>query len=146
MVPLGLGGRLVNNVTPQPEPSPDVKVLVAEDEVLVRLMLADALRGRGFQVFEAANADDAIAILKAMRVDAVITDLDMLAHSDGVLVARYVREHLPSTAVLLAAAARPPIDGLAFDACFLKPYRPEDIASWIKRRVVTPDRVDRALP
>jgi CheY-like chemotaxis protein len=124
----------MNSVARQPEPSLEAaKILIAEDEVLVRLMLADALRGQGFRVFEAADADDAISILKAVRVDVVITDLHMRTASDGILVARYVREHCPTTPVLLAAATRPAIDALAFDALFIKPYRPEDIASWIKR-------------
>jgi DNA-binding response OmpR family regulator len=78
-----------------------VKVLVAEDEVLIRLMLADALRQQGFQVFEAADADDALAILVAMQVDVVVTDLHMRAPAEGMRVARYVREHCPGTRVLL---------------------------------------------
>jgi two-component system, response regulator PdtaR len=139
--------RSVNRATLQPEPSPDVKVLVAEDEIFVRLMLADALRDQGFQVFEAAGADDAVAILRAMQVDVVITDLHMRAPAEGMLVARYVREHCPGTSVLLAAATtRPPVDGSVFDAVFIKPYRPEDVASWINRRGTTPDRAESALP
>jgi CheY-like chemotaxis protein len=139
--------HLVNNVIPRPEPSSgDLKVLVAEDEVLVPLMLADALRYQGFQVFEATDADEAIAVLRAMQVDVVITDLHMRAPADGMLVARYVREHCPGIPVLLAAATGPPVDGSVFDAFFVKPYRPEDVASWIKRRGTTPDHAESALP
>jgi CheY-like chemotaxis protein len=44
----------VISVTPEADlPPKPVKVLVAEDEVLVRLMVAEVLRGGGFQVFEA---------------------------------------------------------------------------------------------
>jgi CheY-like chemotaxis protein len=138
--------RFVNRVTLHPVPSPEVKILVAEDEVLVRLMLADALRHQGFQVFEAADAEDAVAILRAMQVDVVVTDLHMRAAADGMLLARYAREHCPGTPVLLAAATRPPVDGSAFDAFFMKPYRPEDVANWIKRRGTTPDHAESALP
>jgi CheY-like chemotaxis protein len=133
----------VNSVANQSEPSPDdVKILLAEDEVLVRLMLADALRGQGFQVFEAANADDAIVILRSMRVDVVATDLHMRVKGDGVLLAKYVREHCSSTPVLLASGHAPTSEGVLFDAFFVKPYRPEDIANWIKRRGRTPDTAE----
>jgi CheY-like chemotaxis protein len=40
------------------------KIIVSEDEVLVRIVLADALRHEGFEVIEAVDADDAIAALK----------------------------------------------------------------------------------
>jgi CheY-like chemotaxis protein len=115
----------VKSVANKSEPSPDdVRILLAEDEVLVRLMLADALRSQGFQVFEAANADDALAILRSMRVDVVISDLHMRVKEDGVLVAKYVREHCSSTPVLLASGHAPPSEGELFDAIFVKPYRP----------------------
>jgi CheY-like chemotaxis protein len=124
-----------------------VKVLVAEDEVFVRLMLADALRDQGFQVFEAADADDALAVLRAMRVDVVITDLHMRGPGEGILVARYVREYCPGTRVVLATATTGhQVDGPAFDAVFMKPYRPEDVASWIKRSGTTPDHAESASP
>jgi CheY-like chemotaxis protein len=55
------------------------KVLFAEDEALVRLMMADVLREEGFQVIEVSDAAEAISILKAMPVDVVITDLRMSA-------------------------------------------------------------------
>jgi PleD family two-component response regulator len=38
----------------------ETKIILAEDEVLVRIVLADALRREGFQVIEAIDADDAI--------------------------------------------------------------------------------------
>ena len=48
-----------------------LKVLFAEDEVLLRLMLCDVLRESGFQVFEAADAAEAIAILRTTPVAGV---------------------------------------------------------------------------
>ena len=59
-----------------------LKVLFAEDEVLLRLMLCDVLRKSGFQVFEAADTAEAIAILRTTPVDVVITDLHMRVVGD----------------------------------------------------------------
>jgi CheY-like chemotaxis protein len=128
------------NITPAPKNSPEpVKVVVAEDEVLVRLMLAEGLRQAGFCVLEAASADEAIAIMNSIGADVVVTDLQMATSQDGLVIARYIRERHAGTPVLLTSVMAPPIDGCPFDAFFLKPYRPEDIAAWIKRR-----REDRA--
>jgi len=72
-------------------PTKDLQVLVAEDEALVRLMVADVLREQGFHVFEAVDAEEAVAILKAVPVHAVVTDLQMHNVEDGAAVADYVR-------------------------------------------------------
>ena len=68
-----------------------MKVIVAEDEVLVRLMLADVLREHGFEVLEAVNAAEALSVLRTMPVDVVILDLHMKVAAEGMLVANYVR-------------------------------------------------------
>jgi CheY-like chemotaxis protein len=126
----------VISVTPEADlPPKPVKVLVAEDEVLVRLMVAEVLRGGGFQVFEASNGQEGISILKTMPVDVVITDLRMVSRADGLELARYVRTHCPGICLVLASAQAPPItEDLTFDAFFIKPYPPDDIANWIRRR------------
>ena len=116
----------------------DLQVLVAEDEFLVRRMVADVLREQGFHVFEAGDAEEAVAILKAVPVDAVVTDLHMRTVGDGAAVADYVRAHCPGVPVILASVQAPPIgEHSLFDAFFVKPLNPEDIAAWIKRHHTT---------
>ena len=136
------------SATPEADvpPSP-VKVLLAEDEVLVRLMVADVLRAEGLQVFEASSGQEGISILNAMPVDVVITDLRMSRVADGLELARYARAQCPRVSLVLASAQAPPItEDLTFDAFFIKPYPPEDIASWIRRRhTSTPDHAERRL-
>ncbi|MFZ1093919.1 MAG: response regulator [Xanthobacteraceae bacterium] len=85
-----------------------LKVLFAEDEVLLRLMLCDVLRESGFQVFEAADAAEAIAILRTTPVDVVITDLHMRVVGYGMEFARHVRAHCPGVSLLLASANERP--------------------------------------
>jgi two-component system, response regulator PdtaR len=138
----------VISVTPQTDvPPKPVKVLFAEDEDLVRLMLADVLREEGFLVFEASDAAEAISTLKAMPVDVVITDLRMRTIADGLELAAYVRAHCRGVSLVGASAYAPPItDDLAFDAFFIKPYNPEDIASWIRRRHGGTRCADGGLP
>lgn len=120
-----------------PDPVASVSVLLAEDEVLVRLHVGNILRGAGFQVFEAADADEAIAILQMMPVDVVVSDLNMGTPTDGLRLARYVRAARPRSKIVLAAARSPPVEEASlFDAFFVKPYQPEEIVRWIKSRPV----------
>ena len=125
-----------------------MKVIVAEDEVLVRLMLADVLREHGFEVLEVVNAAEALTILRTMPVDVAILDLHMKVAGEGMLVANYVRREGLCTLLVLASAQVPTdTEGLPFDAFFIKPYNPEDIAIWIKRRSGTaPRRTKKTLP
>jgi CheY-like chemotaxis protein len=125
----------------------DLQVLVAEDEFLVRRMVADVLREQGFHVFEAGDAEEAVAILKAVPVDAVVTDLRMRTVGDGTAVASYVRAHCPGVRVILASVQAPPIsEHSLFDAFFIKPFKPEDIAAWIKsHHTTTTSREDSSI-
>jgi CheY-like chemotaxis protein len=142
------GGGCVNAAEQKPELSPTgVRVLVAEDEVLVRLMVAEELRAQEFHVFEAVDAEEAIAILKTMQVDVVVTDLHMRAIGDGLLLAHYAREHCPGVPVLLASAQAPPVEGPRFDAFFTKPYQGGNIATWIRRHTAaSPGPTEGVLP
>jgi PleD family two-component response regulator len=88
-------GRVSSGTTPLINSPPNtdvppnaVKLLYAEDEVLLRLMLADALREAGFQVFEASDGEESISILKTMSVDVVVTDLRMATLTDGLELGR----------------------------------------------------------
>jgi CheY-like chemotaxis protein len=136
-------------IDPRPEVSSVTqRVLVAEDEVLVRLSIAAELRNEGLDVLEAANAEEAISILKTLKVDVVITDMNMRTPVDGLAVASYVRAHCPGTALVLASAMTPPVlEAYGFDAVFAKPYQADDIVRWIKRRrPMTCDPFEEELP
>jgi CheY-like chemotaxis protein len=116
-------------------------------EDLVRLMMADVLRDEGFRVIEASDAAEAFSILKAMAVDVVITDLRMRTIADGLELAAYVRAHCRGVSLVGASAYAPPItEDLGFDAFFIKPYNPEDIASWIRHRHSSTRCADSGLP
>ena len=47
-------------------------LLVVEDEVLIRMLLADELRAEGFSVIEAATANEALSYFQAIPHDAVL--------------------------------------------------------------------------
>ena len=59
-------------------------VLVVEDEVIVRIVIADDLREAGFAVTEARDATEALSLLAAgLVVDAIFSDVNMPGRIDG---------------------------------------------------------------
>jgi two-component system, response regulator PdtaR len=91
----------------EPSPRDDQKtsltVLVVEDEVLVRMVIADQLRGAGYKVIEAANAHEAAHVLRSTPVELVISDIRMPGSMDGVGLARLIRAEYPSTKIVLTS-------------------------------------------
>src|SRR6202047_3326375 len=71
-------------------------VLIVEDEFLLRMDAVDMIAGAGFEVVEAANADEAIEILETRGdVTVVFTDIQMPGSMDGLKLARAVRGRWP---------------------------------------------------
>ena len=71
-------------------------VLIVEDEFLLRMDAVDMIAGAGFEVVEAANADEAIEVLEARRdITVVFTDIQMPGSMDGLKLARAVKGRWP---------------------------------------------------
>lgn len=84
-------------------------ILIVEDEPLVRFDLIDLFENAGWRVFDAGNADEAIAILDGHKeIRAVLTDVQMPGSMDGVKLAHYVRDRFPPT-VLFVVSGNVPI-------------------------------------
>lgn len=79
-------------------------ILVVEDEVLIRLAVAEGLRDCGYHVLEASNAADAIVVLNSgTPVDLVFTDVQMPGERDGLDLARWVRRNRPEARILITS-------------------------------------------
>jgi two-component system, response regulator PdtaR len=71
-------------------------VLIVEDELLIRLDAVDMIEAAGFDVIQAANADEAITILEARSdIQLVFTDVQMPGSMDGLKLAAAVRGRWP---------------------------------------------------
>ena len=81
-------------------------VLVAEDEVLLRMVMADHLRSSGFNVLECASGEEARKVMSAVgRVDVVVSDVHMKTPAEGLELAAWLGEHYPSIPVILASGS-----------------------------------------
>ena len=119
--------------------APPQTVLVVEDEVLIRLVIAEYLRECGYKVHEAVNADEAILILRApeVSIDIVFSDVEMPGEMDGFGLARWVRANMPETQVILTSGAERSADiaGTLCEAGPLleKPYPTQDVLDRIRQ-------------
>lgn len=98
-------------------------VLIVEDDILLRLGTASALRDAGFEVLEAVNAAEAMLLLNSVAIDAMISDVNIPGHMDGFALAKWVRNRAPDTKIVLTSATEQSLGEAEHYACFLaKPY------------------------
>jgi len=108
-------------------------VLVVEDEVMVRMPIAEYLRDCGYHVLEAADASEAIEMMRAEGgVSLVFTDIRMPGKMDGVGLAEWFRAHYPGVPVLLTSGyngGRPLApDVMSRNRFIEKPYSQSQVA------------------
>jgi DNA-binding NtrC family response regulator len=114
-------------------------ILVVEDNILIRMVIAAYLRECGFRVIEAVGADEAIAVLaqSEVLVDVVFSDVEMPGSLDGFGLNRWVREHRPDVPVILAGTPARASEAAA-ELCrsgpdLAKPYEPQLVLDRIRR-------------
>ncbi len=79
-------------------------VLVVEDNPKVRRLSVERIRDLGYQALEASNGDLAFEILQTgAHVDLVFSDLVMPGSLNGYDLAARIKEHFPSTKILLTS-------------------------------------------
>lgn len=111
------------------------KVLVVEDEFLVRLTLAEALSDEGFQVLEAETGDAALPILQShQEISLLLTDIQLPGTINGHALALKARENLPNLPIIfMTGGADEETDGSARDVFISKPYTLANICQAAKR-------------
>ncbi len=79
-------------------------VLVVEDEPLIRLNAVAMIEEAGYEVVEAANADEAISILESRSdIRIVFTDVHMPGSMDGLKLAHAVRDRWPPIKLIVTS-------------------------------------------
>lgn len=75
------------------------RILVIDDEELVRFSIADILAEAGHEVFEAENGREGIDVLREQPVDIVITDL-LMPEQEGLETITTLRSQWPDLPVI----------------------------------------------
>ena len=132
------GARVERPVRIEPgmdKPSP-MRVLVAEDEALIRLDLREMLRDEGYEVVgEARDGQEAIELADSLRPDLIILDVKM-PRIDGLTAAEVIGEKRIAPIVILSAFSQRDLVDRALKAGVMgyltKPFSQADLAPAIE--------------
>ncbi len=127
-----LSARSVTSVMMHdPAPAPRTKkVLVVEDDVILRFVIAEVLRDGGLTVAEAGSGDEAIVFLRTGdQVDLVFSDIQMPGETDGLALAARIHDEFPRTQVLLTSGHVRVNEHIPF---VRKPYVVTDVLATIR--------------
>jgi response regulator NasT len=113
------------------EPSRPTRVVIAEDEAIIRLDLKELLQEEGYDVVgETGRGDEAIALVRDLRPDLVILDIKMPG-LDGLSAARQVASERLAAVLMVTAFSQRELVEQARDAGALaylvKPFQKSDL-------------------
>jgi DNA-binding response OmpR family regulator len=115
--------------------APEARVLVVDDEPMVRDVLSRYLERSGFAVEAAADGERALAAFEARRPDLVLLDL-MLPRVDGFEVFRQIRAQADSPVIMITARGQTTdrIAGLEIgaDDYVSKPFSPAEVVARVR--------------
>jgi CheY-like chemotaxis protein len=136
-LPLTTAG-LAPVLAPQPQFRPSkVRILVVDDEDMVRQTLVDILESLGYEVVGAEGGSAGLKHLDERAADIVLTDLSM-PEMDGWTFARHVKSSHPDTPVVLVTGYGSSIElsgerSRLIDEVICKPYDFNEIAQIVER-------------
>jgi len=108
-----------------------VRILIAEDETIIRLDLRELLEGAGYAVCgEARDGEEAVSLARDLEPDLAIMDVKM-PRLDGIDAARRILEERPIPIVMLTAYGQEELVARAAEAgvfgYLVKPFREQDL-------------------
>lgn len=115
----------------EPVKTPKTRVVVAEDESLIRMDIVEILRDNGFDVVgEAGDGEKAVALAEELRPDLVVMDVKMPL-LDGISAAEIIgKKHIAPVVLLTAFSQRELVERAAEAgalAYVVKPFTPDDL-------------------
>lgn len=117
------------------------RLLVVEDDGLIRLDLVDMVCDLGFEAQEACTADEAVEMLETgAPVQAILTDIDMPGSINGLGLANVAHRRWPDIKVIVISGRYNPAEGvLPPGAIFLtKPVSPHLIERSLTQAGISP--------
>jgi AmiR/NasT family two-component response regulator len=108
-----------------------VRVLIAEDETIIRLDLKTLLERAGYEVCaEARDGEEAVELARSMEPDVAVLDVKM-PRLDGIEAARRILDERPIPIVMLTAYGQEELVSRAVEAgvfgYLVKPFREQDL-------------------
>lgn len=112
-----------------------MKILVVDDELLIRNVIKEYAINEGFEVDEAENGDEAIQKVEDNNYDLIIMDI-MMPHKDGFTSAKEIKE-IKDIPIIFLSARTEELDklngfSLGADDYVTKPFSPKELMARIK--------------
>ena len=116
---------------------PRRRILIVEDEFLIRLTLSEVLADEGYEVLEAETGDAALALLEnTPDVTVLLTDIQLPGTLDGRALAQRARVSRPDLPVIFMTGRPETMQGQPTggrEMFVAKPYLPSEICRAVKR-------------
>lgn len=121
---------------PDAESTHPIRIVVAEDETIIRLDIVETLTGQGYEVVgEADNGQRAIELVEEFTPDVVLMDISMPV-MDGLSATRYIAERSLAPVVILTAFSQRDLIDQATQAgamsYIVKPFSETDLVPAIE--------------
>lgn len=120
-------------------------ILLVEDDIIIRLGMAEYLRACGFGVIEASGSKEARTIIIAgPKFDILISDAQLAGEDSGFALAQWVRQHRTAVKVILTATTAGKIEA----AGAMCTHTPHHDAKQLEARIraMMSERARRARP
>ncbi len=120
---------------------PYARILLVEDDFLIRLLLSEALAEAGYDVLEAESGDEAAELIDSQaEFDLLVTDIQMPGSTDGIALAGLIRTRHPGIPVVYMTGRPDVMRGAGRlgerEAFIRKPYGPAEVLSTVQRLLV----------
>jgi CheY-like chemotaxis protein len=121
---------------------PGQRILIVEDEFLIRATLVEVLADEGYEVIAAESGEEALELVRSDGgIALVMTDMNLAGAMDGVTVAAAVRGVRPGMPVVFMTGRpdRVPPMNPETEAMVSKPYTSVEITAAITRLLAASD-------
>lgn len=117
--------------------STKARILIADDEDDLRMLLEHVVTGAGYDVTTAADGEEAISMLGKNTYNVVLLDIQM-PNTSGIEVLKYIQKNTPSTKTIILtgyADLKHAMEAREFGAqdFISKPYKVEEVMMTIRR-------------
>ena len=112
------------------------RILIVEDEFLIRLTLSEALADEGFDVVEAESGDAALQLVEAdPAIRLMLTDMQLPGSLDGAQLAGRARDCNPELPIIFVTGRQEATGALLTgrDLFIAKPYLPSEVCAAVRR-------------
>lgn len=128
-----------------------MKILVVDDEILIRNVINEYLKKEGYEYIEAENGEQAINIIKKEEIDLIIMDI-MMPRLDGFSAAKEIKK-IKNIPIIMLSARKEEYDKLlgfdiGIDDYVTKPFSPKELMARIKailNRIQIPEKENKYI-